>query len=110
MDAIKEWRTILGAIVASIFWLARLGAKVGANSRELIRIEGQMERDRPLRPRASALASFAGHRLTATALAAHIRLFSVIKRPRSYRRAGNAGLTSTKVASTASSAAAICVR
>ena len=30
MDAIKEWRTILGAIVASIFWLARLEAKVGA--------------------------------------------------------------------------------
>ena len=36
MDAIKEWRTILGAIVASIFWLARLEAKVGANSRGLI--------------------------------------------------------------------------
>lgn len=46
MDAVKEWWTILGAIVASIFWLARLEAKVGANSRELIRIEGQMERDR----------------------------------------------------------------
>ena len=46
MEAIKEWWAILGAVVGGIFWLAKLEAKVGANSRELIRIEKQMEADR----------------------------------------------------------------
>lgn len=46
MDTVREWWAIGVAVLGAVFWLARLEGRVNENSKELLRVEREMERDR----------------------------------------------------------------
>lgn len=46
MEIVKDFWAIVVAIIGGIFWLARLEGRVNSNSREILRLEQRIDRDR----------------------------------------------------------------